>query len=141
MESDYELVSQKLNDTVSALVLNPIGQKETFLDVMSSDPKRREEAAVIARCLIRIYENGLDYAVAAGLLKPLKGAKGVALFEVKAKRTVFRIMSYAAGRPEAIIVLLFDFEGHRRHSSGGIPQTTMNKALELAQIAKRLIEE
>ncbi|WP_322152611.1 hypothetical protein [Paratractidigestivibacter sp.] len=42
MDQDYELVSQKLSGTVSALVLNPIGQEDTFLDVMSADPKRRE---------------------------------------------------------------------------------------------------
>lgn len=141
MDLDYELVSQKLNDKVSALVLNPIGREDTFLDVMSADPKRREEAALIRRSLVRIYENGLDYAVDAGLLKRLKGTKDIALFEVKAKRTVFRVMSYAAGKPEALIVLLFDFKGHQQRSSGGIPHATMTKALELARIAKQLIEE
>lgn len=141
MESDYELVSQKLNERVYALIFNPIGQEDTFLDVMSADPRRREEAALITRSLIRIYENGLDYAIAAGLLKPLKGAKDVALFEVKAKRTVFRVMSYAAGKPDAQIVLLFDFKGHQQRASGGIPSATMAKALELARIAKQLIED
>ena len=140
LESGYELVSQKLNNKVSALVLNPIGQEDTFLDIMCADPKRREEAALITRSLIKIYENGLDYAVAAGLLKPLKGVKDVALFEAKAKRTVFRVMSYAAGKPDAKIVLLFDFRGHRQHASGGIPRATMDKGLELAKIARQLLE-
>ena len=68
MESGYELVSQRLSDTVNAIVLNPIHKQDTFLEEMATDPKRREEAALISRSLIRIYENGLDYAVTAGLL-------------------------------------------------------------------------
>lgn len=141
MESGYELVSQRLSDTVNAIVLNPIHKQDTFLEEMATDPKRREEAALISRSLIRIYENGLDYAVTAGLLKPLKGAADVSLFEVKAKRTVFRVMSYVTNRQDILLVLLFDFKGHRQNASEGIPKQTMAKAIELAKIAKQLIEE
>lgn len=141
MESEYELVSQRLNDAVSIIVLNPVHKQDTFLDEMNADPKRREEAALITRSLIRIYENGLEYAIDAGLLKPLKGAKDISLFEVKAKKTVFRVMSYVTNSHDIPLVLLFDFKGHRQNASGGISKQTMVKATKLAKIAKQLIEE
>lgn len=141
MESEYEIVRQRLDGSHCAYVLAEKGAGATFFDKMASDPKRLQEAAALRRVLLRLAEYGVGWGVDSGTVKFLKGGdRGILLCEVKVRRTVFRVMAYLHNRRSGPIILLFDFKGHAQRASGGIPDQVMEKGRKLAREAKRLCE-
>lgn len=141
MESGYELVEQDLDGTHAALVLGKTGSDNTFIDDLVEDPKRLDEAKALKKSLIRIAENGLPWALESETLKILKtGTPGLLVAEVRVHRKTYRIMAYAHNTQSGPLVLLFPFKGHVRQSSGGIPEQTLKRGIELARIAKELLE-
>ena len=112
----HVLVRQDVGCGSGIMVLADEDSEETFLDEMAGDPRTRETASRIVRAAHRISESGIAWAIDSQTLKRLKGTKGLALFELRAKGTVHRVMTYvhAGSTP----VLLFHFEGHVRRAGG-----------------------
>lgn len=68
-----------------------------------------------------------------------KGA--IAIYELKVLGKVHRIMTYVHDDKNQTPVLLFDFEGHKGKSGGGIKSSTLIKGQQYAEIARSLLRE
>lgn len=144
LNEGYELVRQELiaSRDLSILVLGRDGEKGTFIDQLAKDHHRREEAAAITRIAVRLVERGTTWALDCRVLKQLNTQiKDPAIYELKIMRTRYRVMTYLHDDQLQTPVLLFDFLGHRGMSRGGIRKATLQKGIQLARIACRLMNE
>ena len=138
---NYELVYQKLNGGQRILILKECG-KESFFAALAKDPNQSSKASLIERAASRLVANGINWALASKTLKLLKGATGsIAVYELRVKAKVYRVMTYLHNDVSRTPILLFDFNGHVRKSKGGIPDAIIARGETLAMIAKQLLEE
>lgn len=140
-DREYILVRQRVgrgpNDYV--LVLKRRSEEVTFIEDLSSDYRKKDEAARIVTCAVRLARNGTDWAIRSGTLKLLDN--GLAIYELKSKRTVYRVMTYVHDDKAKTPVLLFAFHGHQRRGGGGILREDEKRAARLARIARALVKE
>ncbi len=144
MNGGYELVKQELiaSQDLSILVLGRIGTKETFIDELAHDYRKREEAAAITRAAVRLAERGTKWALECQILKRLKVSnKGLAVYELKVRRKRYRVMTYLHDDARQTPVLLFSFMGHAGLSGGGIRKETLQKGMNLAYEARALMNK
>lgn len=113
--------------------------KDDFLEKLESKSKSRDRAKQIVKTAARIAQRGVSECIGKrNFLLPLNSE--VALMEMHVPGKVIRAMAHAGlAEEEAILVLLFDFDGHQ--GSDSIPRHIMNKAVRLAGEAKRALEE
>lgn len=143
MGSGYEIVEQELDASrgISILVLGKVGEDDTFIDLLARDPRRKAMAAAIARAALRLAERGTSWALGCQVIKRLSVPKGsLAVYELKAGRTRFRVMTYLHDDAAKTPVLLFEFMGHQGASHGGIREKTLKRGVKLAGIARELME-
>lgn len=142
MNDDFELVRQELLPGISILVLCQKNKSLTFIDELAADPKRRMKAKAIADAALRLVQHGTAWAISTGRLKRLNCSKGtIAIYELKVMGKVHRIMTYVHDDKNQTPVLLFDFEGHKGKSGGGIKSSTLIKGQQCAEIARSLLRE
>ena len=138
---DYELVSQELDAErgLNVLVLCKAG-KDTFLDELAAKARSRGEVAAIVRAAVRLVERGTEWALEAEQLKRLKAHAGtLAVYELRVKRDVYRVMTYVHDNCAKTPVQLFEFRGHAQRAAGGIPESTVKKGQQFAAIARELM--
>lgn len=140
-ERGYVLVNQQvgLDPSESILVLAQAAKQGTFLDELSADPRKKDQAAAIMRAASRLARNGTEWAIASETLKLLDG--GLALFELRAKRKVWRVMAYVHDDAARTPVLLFAFDAHKSKKAGGIRTQDMKRAKSFARIARELMKQ
>lgn len=141
MGEGYELSRKGLGDGMSAVFLAPVG-RPCFLDEMSRRKSSRQDAALIARTLLRVAQRGTEWALTSETMKRLKGVGGnVAVFETRNNEgKPIRVATYLHDDPARTPVYLFEFVAHRG-ADGGIPKDTRKKAAALAEEARRLMEK
>jgi|GEM_PF-1892460 hypothetical protein len=137
----YQLVSQPIGSGLEVIVIKRKNATATFLDEIAQDSRREHEAALITRATVRLLLNGADWGMASQTLKLLKGRTDVALYELRVKATVYRVMVYLHNDLVRTPVLLCAFKGHRSTKGGGIREQDMQRGLELAKIARNLMEQ
>lgn len=137
----YVLVRHRLDEATSVLVLCEDG-RQSFLDTLQGDIRRRNEASALRSKAIRLVNAPMQARIETGLIKRLHGVTGdVALFELRVKANVYRIMTYIHKDSKRTPVLLFDFRAHRVRASGGIPKKEIEKGVRLARIARDLMDK
>ena len=116
---------------------------DSFIEKMANSPKKRNDLRLILKQLERIEKAGLDWAFSSETLKPLKSSGSPPVHELRCMPQTNRVMTYLHRKgEETILVLLFDFEGHKASKSmGGINNETLAKGHRLAEIAKELLEQ
>lgn len=142
MNDGFELVRQELLPGMSILVLCQKNKRLTFIDELAADPKRRAKAKAIADAALRLVQHGTAWAISTGRLKRLNySRRTIAMYELKVMGKVHRIMTYVHDDKNQTPVLLFDFDGHRGTSGGGIRPSTLAKGQQYAEIARSLLRE
>lgn len=126
----YEIVSSEVDDGICALMLAPCGA-DTFMEKMAATPKMQERAALIARTMRRVSENGVDWAFESKTFKSLEPE--LSLCELRVKGKIIRVMTYI--HDNQVPIYLFDFDGHQGKRSN-IPANIKRKGKELAKIAR-----
>lgn len=139
---EYDLVSQEVDAErgLSVLVLCEAGQEVTFLDDLAAKSRTRVEAAAITRAAVRLVDRGTEWALETEQLKRLKARTGtLAVYELRVKRDVYRVMTYLHDDQSRTPVLLFEFKGHVQRAAGGIPEDLVKKGQRFAAIARDLM--
>lgn len=142
LNDDFELVRQELLPGMSILVLCQKNKEYTFIDELAADPKRKMKAKAISEAALRLVQHGTAWAISTGRLKRLNyPKKTIAIYELKVMGKVHRIMTYVHDDRNQTPVLLFDFDGHKGSSGGGIRSSTLAKGQQYAEIACSLLRE
>lgn len=141
MDTSYELIRLRLDDSHSVLVLSERSSGGcTFFDEMARDKNRRNEAVALRKALIRILDGGLEWGFTSETIWLLRGMPhDVLVCEVRVKRKLYRIMCYLHDKYHGPLVLLFDFPAHELKIPGGISKANRDKALRLSRIAQQLV--
>ena len=136
MAESYEIVEHETECGNPILVLRPEGGTD-FLEKMKSKPKELQRYRLITRMVARIQFDGPKKYIGR-MVRVLDSE--LSLFELKVAGQVIRVMAYIY-QPYAghRIVLLFDFNGHQ--GSNKIPGHLMKKGRDLAEIARKNLEE
>lgn len=138
----YEIASYEV-ECYEFPILKRVGF-DSFMDELETDSKRSSHYHRIYRELYRVASMGLDWALESKAIKMLKQSHGgIPLYELRCLPGTTRVMIYLhSGKPSQLVVLLFDFKGHKASKSiGGIRKQDLEKGQRLAKIAKRLMEE
>lgn len=134
MLTDYEIRAHQFFET-RIFALAKAG-KEDFLEKLERKPKSHERLRLILGTVEKVSARGLSACIGAGnFVRLLDGSLGLA--EVKVSGKVIRVMCYCQTGKEELLVLLFDFDGHKG-KSGAIAPDIMDKGRKLARIAGEL---
>ena len=110
---------------------------------LETDQKRKPHYALIKNQLKRIGYAGIDWALESKTIKRIKAPNSkVPLYELRCLPETTRVMVHLHPRKkDRLVVLLFDFKGHKAGKSmGGIRKQDVQRGMELAAIAQELMK-
>lgn len=139
MDDEHLLRAHKLGDA-KVYVLARVGRKKDFFEEMVEDPRRRAATAMCVKSLRAIMDNGMQYAVFAGLAKRISDE--IFLIECKGRATTYRVMAYIheLGAKGIVPILLGIYNGHQG-KTGIIPSKTKKSFERRARIAQEIARE
>lgn len=140
MGSSYRLRAVMYGEERLCYELIATNRSLSELERWESDPKRKEMARSLYQIVSRIKSQGLRASIRSKKLTPISSQDRI--YEIKNFLGPWREMSCiiaedAAGAIE--IVLLFAFRGHQ--GSDGIPSNVLDKACDLAKVARDLLSQ
>lgn len=138
---EEQLFDERGDKTGSILVLGTHGRRG-FLSKMRATKRQSHDALLISIASTKLLGTSVKIANEVKLIRPLSDTSGIYAFELRPnpRQSVIRVMVYLPGLETKNAILLYAFKGHRG-DKGSIPKEELDRAKQMATIAKWLFEK
>jgi len=128
----YRIKSIRLDEEGTQSLFLVSENSRDFLTEWAKEKRTKSVAKSLTSLLIRMYKNGLDWALSSGKLRIIDGNLG--FVELRDFSGVWRVACYLPNIKSKQMVLLREFRGHQ--GSNKIPPAVFEDCLQLVNEAR-----